>query len=122
LHPIVGDMLARIGATLVPLALFSVGLQLRLRFDRGQAPAIAAALAWKLALAPVSVWALGFALGVGKPILNIAVLEAAMAPMISAAILAQQHKLEPALANTVLGFGILLSFATAPIANALLGP
>jgi predicted permease len=121
-HPIVDDMLARIGATLTPLALFSVGLQLRLTFERGQAPALAAALSWKLALAPAIVWAAGFALSLGKPILTIAVLESAMAPMISAAILAQQHKLEPTLASTILGFGILISFATVPIANALLGP
>ena len=120
-HPVVDDVLARIGGTLTPLALFSVGLQLRMTFGRGQAPAVAAALAWKLALAPALVWAAGFALNVGKPILTIAVLESAMAPMISAAILAQQHKLEPTLASTILGFGILLSFATVPIANALLG-
>jgi malate permease and related proteins len=121
-HPVVDEMLARVGATLTPLALFSVGLQLRLRFERAQAPVIAAALGWKLALAPAIVWGAGFVLGVGKPILTIATLEAAMAPMISAAILAQQHKLEPSLANTVLGFGILLSFATVPLVNALLGP
>jgi hypothetical protein len=119
---IVDEVLARIGATLTPLALFSVGLQLRLRFERGQGAAVAAALAWKLALAPALVALAGFAAGVPKPILTIAVLESAMAPMISAAILAQQHKLEPELATTVLGFGILLSFATVPIANAFLGP
>jgi hypothetical protein len=43
-----------------------------------------------------------------------------MAPMISATILATQNDLEPTLANTVLGVGILLAFATVPIANALL--
>jgi predicted permease len=121
-HPAVEDVLARIGATLTPLALFSVGLQLRLGFERGQASGVVAALAWKLALAPIIVWAAGFALGVAGPILTIAVLESAMAPMISATILAQQHNLEPTFASTVLGFGILLSFATVPLANALLGP
>ena len=43
-----------------------------------------------------------------------------MAPMISAAILAAQNHLEPSLANTLLGFGIVLSFLTVPLANALL--
>ena len=44
-----------------------------------------------------------------------------MAPMISAAILADQNDLEPQLANTVLGVGILLSFLTVPLADHLLG-
>jgi malate permease and related proteins len=49
------------------------------------------------------------------------VLESAMAPMISAAILASDHDLEPDLANAVLGVGILLSFVTVPIASYWLG-
>jgi predicted permease len=121
-HAIVDEMLSRIGATLAPLALFSVGLQLRLRFERGQARAVTGALAWKLLLAPLLVWLAGLALGVSHAVHTISVLEAAMAPMISAAILAEQHKLESALANTVLGAGILLSFASVPVVNALLGP
>ena len=41
--------------------------------------------------------------------------------MISAAILADEHGREPSLANTVLGAGIVLSLATVPLANLLLG-
>jgi predicted permease len=48
------------------------------------------------------------------------VLQAGMAPMISATIMADQHHLEPPLANTVLGLGILLSLLTIPLANGLL--
>ena len=44
-----------------------------------------------------------------------------MAPMISAAILAEQNDLEPQLANTVLGIGIVLSLVTVPLADSLLG-
>jgi hypothetical protein len=50
-------------------------------------------------------------------VLTVSVLQAAVAPMISAAILADQHGLEPALANAVLGAGILLSLATMPLWN-----
>lgn len=118
---IIDESLARIGATLAPLALFSVGLQLRLRLAPGENGAVAAALAWKLALAPLIVWAVGTGLGITPPVLTIAVLESAMAPMVSGAILAQEHDLEPPLANAVLGLGIVLSFATVPVINALLG-
>jgi predicted permease len=111
----------RLGATLVPLALFSVGLQFRLQFQRGQGAAVLLALGWKLLLAPLVIWLAGLAIGVSDAILTIAVLEAAMAPMISAAILAEQHDLEPQLANTVLGFGIVLSLVTVPLTDYLLG-
>jgi predicted permease len=53
--------------------------------------------------------------------LTAGVLEAAMAPMISAAILADEHKLEPALTNAVLGAGIMLSLLTVPLVNLFLG-
>ena len=114
-------VLDRLGATLVPLALFSVGLQFRLQFQPGQAFVVMLALGWKLALAPLLVWAGGLAIGVSDGILAIAVLESAMAPMISAAILAEQNDLEPQLANTVLGVGVVLSLVTVPLANLLLG-
>jgi malate permease and related proteins len=53
-------------------------------------------------------------------VLAIGVLQAAMGPMITAAILADQNRLDPPLANTVLGAGILLSLLTVPLINYLL--
>jgi malate permease and related proteins len=111
----------RVGATLVPVALFSVGLQFRLQFQPDQGAALAIALVWKLMLAPLLVLLAGLAFGVASTILTIAVLESAMAPMISAAILAEQNDLEPRLANTVLGIGIVVSLVSVPLANFLLG-
>jgi predicted permease len=46
---------------------------------------------------------------------TVGVLQAAQGPMITAGILAQEHRLDPDLASLVLGLGILLSFVTAPI-------
>lgn len=118
--PLLNDILHRIGGTLTPMALFSVGLRMRLHLTRDQAAAAALGLAWKLLLAPLAIFALGLATGASGLLLSVAVLQAGMAPMISAAILADQHHLEPALANTVLGFGILLSLLTVPLANQML--
>jgi malate permease and related proteins len=116
------EVFARIGGTLIPIALFSVGLQLRLQFDRHLLAPVSIALAWKLVLAPLLIFLLGVAFGVSTEILTIAVLQAAMAPMISAAILADQNGLEPQLANVVLGIGILLAFATVPAVSLMFGP
>ncbi len=115
------EVLHRIGQTLVPLALFSVGLRLKLQFGGGQAAPLAMALGWKLLAAPLIMLGLGLATGVGGMVLTIGVLQAAMAPMISAAILCDQHHLEPPLANTILGSGILLSLVTVPLWSHMLG-
>lgn len=113
-------VLERIGASLTPLALFSVGLQFRLHLGRSQLGALGMGLGWKMFAAPLLCWLLGIATGVGGLVLTVGVLQAAMAPMISAAILAEQYEMEPELANTVLGAGILLSLVTVPLANLLL--
>ncbi|TCV97205.1 hypothetical protein EC912_101200 [Luteibacter rhizovicinus] len=116
----VDRVLMQLGSTLTPLALFSVGLQFKLHLHRDQLGALVAGLGWKLLLAPVIGLAVGMAAGVTGLTLIVGVLQAAMAPMISAAILADQYDLEPRLANTVLGAGILLSLATIPLGNLLL--
>ena len=113
-------ILLRLGQTLTPLALFSVGLRLRFRIEAGQAVPLAAALAWKLALAPLLIFSLALAAGIGGQTLAVSVLQAAMGPMISAAILADQHHLDPPLTNAILGAGILLSLATVPLWNGML--
>ncbi len=116
----IDDILQRIGSTLVPLALFSVGLRFRLQLGNGQSLPLVLGLGWKLILAPLCVLALGALAGVGGLSLSVSVLQAGMAPMISAAILADQHNLEPPLANSVLGAGILLSLLTVPAWHLLL--
>ncbi|KZC18272.1 transporter [Rhodanobacter sp. FW510-R12] len=112
---------APVGATLTPLALFSVGLQFKFHPGQRQLGAAGWGLGWKLLLAPLACWAMGKAAGVGGLVLTVGVLQAAMAPMVSAAILADEYELEPTLANTVLGAGIVLSLLTVPLGNLLLG-
>jgi predicted permease len=109
----------RIGATLSPLALFSVGMQFTLQLSRSQVGAVASALSWKLIAAPLFVWLAGRALGIHGPILAVAMLQAGMAPMISSAILADQYDLDPRVANAALGVGILISLLTVPLMNRL---
>lgn len=115
------EIFKALGETLTPLALFSVGLQIRFHLGRQQLSALSIGLTWKLALAPLAVWLLGHMTQTGGLPLTAGVLEAAMAPMISAAILADEHKLEPALTNAVLGAGIMLSLLTVPLVNLFLG-
>lgn len=117
LAPVPSAILERLGSTLTPLALFSVGLQFKLHLGRPQLVAVALGLSWKLLLAPLCVYLFGLAVGIGGLTFSVGVLQTAMAPMISAAILADQRGLEPSLANTVLGVGIVLSLLTVPLIN-----
>jgi predicted permease len=118
---LLNGVFAPIGATLTPLALFSVGLQFKFHPGQRQLGATSWGLGWKLLLAPLLCWAIGVAVGVDGLVLTVGVLQAAMAPMVSATILADEYGLEPALANTVLGAGIVLSLLTIPLGNLLLG-
>jgi predicted permease len=112
----VETVLERLGALLTPLALFSVGLQLRLTGVRHRLPALALGLSYKLLLVPGGVMLGLLAMpGLAPVVVHATVLQAAMAPMVSAAILAAEHKLDPELAVLMVGVGIPLSFATAPV-------
>lgn len=108
--------LGRIGATLVPLALLSVGLGMRFRLPGGSAKALACGLAFKLAVAPALMWLVAvLVLGNTGMVARVTVFEAAMPPMILGAILATDHKLDPDLAALLVGIGTPLSFLTLPL-------
>jgi predicted permease len=109
--------LGRIAVTLSPLALFSVGLQLRLRFETHHLSPLLMNFSWKLGIAPLLIFTLGWALHVSTPIVAVTVLQGAMAPMVTAGILCQQHDLDTPLANLLVGGGIMLSFLTVPLWN-----
>ena len=108
-------LLRRLGATLVPLALVSVGYQLRLSQIRGRVPALGLGLAFKLVLGPALVFLILIGLLDQRgAIIQISVFEAAMGPMIGAAIVAMDHDLDPALVTLMVGIGIPLCFLTLP--------
>jgi hypothetical protein len=110
------DVLNRLGDTLVPLALVSVGLQLRLdQFDGIKAP-LAIGLVFKLLLGPL-VLALVYIelLRASGNVIQITLFESAMGPQIGASIVAIQHGLNPPLITLLVGIGITLSFLTLPM-------
>jgi predicted permease len=108
--------LRKLGDTLTPLALVSVGLQLRPGETRGKRGALAIGLLWKMLAGPLLILLL-FALapGSGGMVRQVSIFEIAMPPMITAGIVAIEHDLDPQLAMLMLGIGIPLSFITLPI-------
>lgn len=109
-------MLHRLGDTLAPLALVSVGMQLRLDQMSGHRAALGAGLAFKLVLAPLALLLLyAGVLGQTGETTRITIFEAAMGPMIGGSIVAIQYGLNPALITQMVGIGIVLSFLTLPV-------
>lgn len=106
--------LARIGDTLVPLALLSVGMQLRLDAIREHARALALGVGYKLVLAPALVVGVLWLFGAEPDMTSrVSVIEAAMPPMIGAGIVAAQANLAPRLVSMMIGLGIPLGLVTA---------
>jgi predicted permease len=109
-------ILRRLGDTLAPLALISVGLQLRLGVPRGIRKPLALGLLFKLVLAPllVGVVYLGFLHLSDRPAL-VTVFEAAMGPQIGGAIVATQYGLDEVMITLMVSCGTVLAFLTLPV-------
>lgn len=109
------QVLQKLGDTLTPLALASVGFQLRLSSLKGELKPLCLGLLYKLLLGPALI-ALLFVpvLGGSGTVMQVTLFEAAMAPMITAGIIAVDHDLNPPLVTLMLGIGIPLSFLTLP--------
>lgn len=113
----------RLADMLSPLALASIGWQLDLSALRGRGRAVALGLSWKLLLAPALVAAaLWLARGGLDFSARVVVLQAAMAPMVTAGVVAAEHDLEPRLAAALIAVGVPLSLMTVPAWWALTAP
>ena len=110
---IVQPVFQRIGSTVTPVVLVSVGLQLRIQKRSRHWGFLTLGLLYKLVLMPALLFLLyKIILGADGVAIDASLMQAAMAPMITAAILASTHRLKPRLAGMMIGVGIPLSFVT----------
>ena len=110
----VDKVLVRMGDTLAPLALVSVGLQLRVAAVGEQIKLLGLGLGYKLLVCPALVIAVLWLLDADIDMTtHVSVIEAAMPPMIGAGIVAAQAKLDAPLVSTLIGVGIPIGLATA---------
>ncbi len=107
--------LQRLSDALLPLAMLTIGLSVKLALPREELKPLAAGLALKLALMPALAWALVPLLRLHGEMARTTVLESAMPPMVTAGALAIAHGLAPRLAAAMVGYGLLLSLATLPL-------
>lgn len=108
----VEPLFGKLAATVAPLALFSVGSQLRLTGWSKQRSQLSMALLYKLIVAPLLVMAAALAIGVGGDVARISIFEASMPTFITASVVAEQFNLNFRLVNLIIGMGIIVSFLT----------
>lgn len=112
----VQSVLLKVGSLVTPLALLSVGLQLT--FDRKSQhwQFLRLGLFFRLVVIPFVILVLYvFILKQHSEAIKITIMEMAMAPMITGAILASTYGLKPRLSSMMIGFGIPISFITLSI-------
>lgn len=102
----------KLAGTVGPLALFSIGLQLKFGGWFSEIKHISFALLYKLILAPLSVLVIALLFGLNGMIAKITIFEMAMPTLLTAGVVADQYNLNPKVSNLVVGIGILLSFIT----------
>jgi predicted permease len=114
-HPrLLDETLLLFGRALIPVAMFAVGLRLKLT-PPANLPAFFTGLALKLVGMPLVVYFSLRGLDTPQPLFAVAVLETAMPAMISAGALAMSAGLAPELVAAWVGWGIVLSQITVPM-------
>jgi predicted permease len=105
--------LQKIGSFVTPLAVTSVGLQLRFESKSAHWKFLRLGLLYKLILTPALFYLLYVVLlHQHSQAIQVTIMESAMAPMIMGCILASSYGLKPRLSSMMIGFGIPLSFIT----------
>ncbi len=103
----------KIGHTVSPIALISVGLQLKIERHSKHWSFLGLGLLFKLLIVPAFFYVFYILiLGQSGTMVEVSVMESAMAPMITGSILASTSGLKPRLSSMMVGFGIPLSFVT----------
>ena len=113
----IDETLLKLGSTTVPLALVSVGSQMKWKkIEKQEGFYLFLGLTFKLILYPLLILILyKYVFLQNGKIIDISVLESAMAPMITAAIIAEANHLDSKICNLMVALGIPLSFVTLAI-------
>lgn len=107
------ELLLKLGDTLTPIALVSVGFQIDLKNIPDHFRELVIGLSYKLLLAPLLIHLLyEILMDNHSKMVKITQIEAAMAPMITGGIIAARYGLNPLLVSSIIGMGIPVSFIT----------
>jgi len=105
----------KLAATVSPLALFSVGLQLKFNGWKKLIPQMSVSMLYKLILAPAITLGLALLLGIKGNIAKITIFESAMPAVLTSSIIAEQFRLNTKLTNLTIGFSIIVGLFTSAV-------
>lgn len=111
----ISKVLSSFASTIVPIALVAVGLQLQLKLPGHEVKPFSVALIVKLLIAPIIAVSLCKLFGWNNQASIVSMMEAGMAPMITAGAIASMAGLAPRLSSAIVGYGIIISFVTTAI-------
>lgn len=114
-HPVLSKVLSSFANTIVPIALVAVGLQLQFKLPREDLKPFSVALFIKLIIAPIIAIVICKIFNWNNEASIVSIMEAGMAPMITAGAIASMAGLAPRLSSAIVGYGILISFITTGI-------
>lgn len=107
------EVFAKLSATISPIALVSVGFQLKINKRSKHWKFLILGLSYQLILLPAFIYLLYVVVFKQEGLaIDVCIMEAAMAPMITASIVASSYGLKPRLSNMMVGIGIPVSFIT----------
>ena len=115
-YPAVLEAVLRgIAASLVPVVMIAIGLQIKLKLEPGSWTPFSVGLLIKLVIAPLTAAALCFAFNQHTLAAKVSVFEAGMPPMVTAGALALLAGMAPELTAALVGLGLMASFLTLPV-------
>ncbi len=107
-------VLQNISASLVPVVMVAIGLQIKLKLPPGSWGPFSVGLTVKLVIAPLIATGICLMLNQHGPAAKVSVFEAGMPPMVTAGALALIADLAPELTAALVGLGLMVSFLTLP--------
>jgi predicted permease len=109
----INTVFGKLALTVTPLALVSVGYQLKIEKKSKHWKFLILGLSYQLLIWPAVIFGLyKFVFHQSGLAFEVSVMEAAMAPMITAAIVSSSYGLKPKLSSMMVGIGIPISFIT----------
>jgi len=119
-NEMITEVLKDLAATIIPIALIAVGLQLQFKLPREEIKPFSVALIVKLLIAPLVAFIVCEIFSWDSQSSVVSILEAGMSPMVTAGAIASMAGLAPRLSSAIVGYGILISFVTTFIIHILL--
>jgi predicted permease len=117
---VIEQSLLYVGMTMMPVAMFIVGIQLQFKVPEQYVKPLIFGLTLKMLLAPILVMVVLIQLDKVDLMAKVSVFQSAVPPMVTAGIMAINARLAPPLVTAMIAYGTMAAFITLPLLHFLL--